>query len=108
MITARFDAFSIGCTIKSLLTLKKFMAEKEIGKVVHYFDKASVAVVKLLSPVSVGDTIKIKKGEDEFTDTVESMQIEHESITSAKAGEEAAIKISQKTKEGAVVYKLEK
>lgn len=83
------------------------MTEKEIGKVVHYFDKASVAVVKLSSPLSVGDTIKIKKGESEFTDTVESMQIEHEPTTSAQIGQEVAIKISQKTKENAVVYKVE-
>ncbi|KKS25825.1 MAG: hypothetical protein UU84_C0036G0001, partial [Candidatus Yanofskybacteria bacterium GW2011_GWC2_41_9] len=30
------------------------MAEKEIGKVVHYFDKAGVAVVKLSGSVAVG------------------------------------------------------
>ncbi len=83
------------------------MAEKEIGKVVHYFDKAGVAVVKLSGSVSTGDALKIKKGENEFTDIVESMQIEHEPVMSAQSGQEVAIKVSQKTKEGAVVYKVE-
>jgi putative protease len=83
------------------------MAEKEIGTVVHYFDKARVAVVKLTSSVSTGDAIKIKKGDNEFTDIVESMQIEHEPIMRAERGQEVAIKISQKTKEGATVYKVE-
>ena len=83
------------------------MAEKEIGKVVHYFDKAGVAVVKLSGSLAVGDAIKIAKGDNEFTDIVESMQIEHETITSAQAGQEVAVKISQKTKEGAQVFKVE-
>ena len=83
------------------------MAEKEIGKVVHYFDKAGVAVVKLSGSLAVGDAIKIAKGDNEFTDIVESMQIEHEPITSAQAGQEVAVKISQKTKEGAQVFKVE-
>jgi len=83
------------------------MAEKEIGKVIHYFDKLGVAVVKLAGSISVGDAIKVKKGGDEFTDIVESMQVEHEPVTSAQAGQEVAIKISQKTKEGAAIFKVE-
>ena len=46
-------------------------------------------------------------GPKEFEETVDSMQIEHENIQSAKKGDEIAIKISGKTKEGAVVYKVE-
>lgn len=59
------------------------MADKEIGKVVHFFDKASVAVVKLSSSLKIGDEVKIKKGDNEFTDKVESMQIDHESVISS-------------------------
>ncbi len=81
--------------------------EKLIGKVTHYFDRAMVMVVKLEDKIAVGDKIKIKKGEEEFEETVESMQIEHEGIQKAKAGDEVAIKISQATKEGAEVYKIE-
>jgi len=83
------------------------MAEKEIGKVIHYFDKAGVAVIKLSDALAAGDTVKIKKGEEEFTEIISSMQIEHEPLQSAKVGNEVAVKISQKTKEGAVVYKIE-
>ena len=83
------------------------MPEKEIGKVVHYFDKAGVAVVKLSGSIAVGDAIKIRKGENEFTDIVQSMQIDHEPVTSAQFGQEVAVKISQKTKEGASVSKVE-
>jgi len=80
---------------------------KPIGKVIHYYDKLGVAVVRLSGSLATGDAIKIKKGESEFTDIVESMQVEHAPVMSAQAGQEVAIKISQKTKEGASVSKVE-
>lgn len=83
------------------------MEEKLIGKVTHYFDKAMVMVVKLEETIAAGDKIKIKRGDEEFEETIESMQIEHEAVENAKAGDEVAIKISQATKEGAEVYKIE-
>lgn len=83
------------------------MEEKLIGKVTHYFDKAMVMVVKLEAGIAVGDKIKIKRGDGEFEETIESMQIEHENIEKAKADDEVAIKISEATKEGAEVYKVE-
>ena len=83
------------------------MAEKSIGKVAHYFDKAMVAVVKLTGNLSTGDSIKVKKGETEFTDVVGSMQIDKEPVSSAKAGMEVAVKISQAAREGAEVFKVE-
>ena len=81
--------------------------EKEIGKVIHYYDKLGVVVVRLSGSLATGDAVKIKKGESEFTDIVESMQVEHAPVMSAQAGQEVAIKISQKTKEGASVSKVE-
>jgi len=81
--------------------------EKEIGKVIHYFDKASVAVIKLSDTLAVGDKVKFKKGEEEFTETISSLQVEHEAIQSGKTGDEVAVKVSQKAKEGTTVYKEE-
>ena len=83
------------------------MAEKEIGKVTHFFDKISVMVVKLTNKISIGDRIKVKRGDEEFEETIESMQVEHENIEKAKKGDEIAIKVSSPTKEGAVVFKVE-
>jgi len=80
--------------------------EKRIGKVTHYFNNAMVAVIKLEGGVAVGDTIKVKRGEDEFEQKVESMQINHENIEKGKKGEEIAIKLDQPTKEGAEIYKI--
>ncbi|KKS79911.1 MAG: hypothetical protein UV54_C0025G0003 [Candidatus Beckwithbacteria bacterium GW2011_GWA2_43_10] len=79
---------------------------KFIGKVAHYFDKAMVIVVKLEDSLSIGDTIKLKKGEEEFDQLVDSIQIEHKNIEKAKKGDEVAIKISRPAKQGAEVYRL--
>lgn len=82
------------------------MADQEIGKVVHYYDKAMVAVVKLKEKIRQGDEIKVVKGDNEIELKVESMQLNHEPITEGKAGEEVAIKLPSATKEGAAVYQL--
>ncbi len=77
---------------------------KKIGTVTHWYDKIGVAVVKLTGPLSKGDKIKVKKGDEEFEDTVSSLQIDHKDVDSAKKGADAAIKISHKAKEGAEVF----
>jgi len=80
---------------------------KLVGEVTHYFGKIGVAVLKLSDTLKVGDQIKIvdKEGE-EFTQTVDSMQIEHENVPEAKAGDLIGLKVIQKVREGCKVYKL--
>ncbi len=80
--------------------------EEEIGKVIHYYDRAGVAVVRLSGALAVGDKIKIVKADREFGDTISSMQVDHKNVSAGQAGEEVAIKISEPTKEGARVIKL--
>lgn len=77
---------------------------KQIGTVTHWYDKIGVAVVKLTGKLSRGDAIKVKKGEEEFTDTVNSLQINHTDVAAAKKGDDAAIKLSERAKEGAGVF----
>ncbi len=81
-------------------------AGKLIGKVTHYFDRVGVAIIDLLEPLNVGDTIRIVGREVDFTQEVESMEVEHEKIKSAKKGDSVGIKVSEKAKDGYQVYKL--
>ena len=81
--------------------------EKKIGKVVHCFDKAMVAVVGLTGKLSVGDAVKFSHGGKEFSQKVNSIQVEHKPVKSGKAGEEVAIKTDEATHEHAEVYKIE-
>ncbi|MGD0203676.1 MAG: translation elongation factor-like protein [Candidatus Bathyarchaeia archaeon] len=77
----------------------------EIGHVTHFFSKISVAVVKLMLPLSVGDRILVKGPSTDFEQTVESMQIEGKSIPRAEGGQNIGLKVVQPAREKDVVYK---
>jgi putative protease len=79
----------------------------KVGKVTHYYDKIGVAVVELTADLAVGDRIKFTRGgEDMFEQTVESIQVEHNKIDSAKKGDTIGLKVDQPVKEGAEIFKL--
>ena len=81
------------------------MAEKKpIGKVIHYYDNISVAIVRLEKKLSVGKTVKFVKGDNVFKQTVESMEIKHGKLTEAKPGDEVGIKVDKTAKEGTLMY----
>lgn len=82
-----------------------YVMEEQIGKVIHFYDKISVAVVRLEKELAVEDMIQIKSKAGDFGQKVDSMQVNHSQVLSAKAGDEVAIKVGQKVKEGDAVYK---
>ena len=77
----------------------------EVGHVSHFFTKINVAVVELSAILAVGDTILIKGPTTDFEQVVESMQIEHENIQKAEAGQSIGLKVEQRVREGDMVYK---
>jgi translation elongation factor EF-1alpha len=84
------------------------MTDFKVGKVTHFYDKIGVAIVELDSDVGVGDHIKfVRGGEDLFEQNIESIQIEHEKIDSAKKGDVIGLKVNQEVKEGAEVFKTQ-
>jgi putative protease len=80
--------------------------EKLIGKVAHFYDKISVAAMKLGDSLRVGDTVRIEGGSVAFTQQIASMQIEHEPVRAAKKGDEVGFKVKQKVREGYRVFKV--
>jgi putative protease len=81
--------------------------EKEIGKVLHYFGHLSVAALKITSGnLKVGDTIHIKGHTTDFTQTIETIQIEHNQVTEAQPGDDIGIKVKDHVREHDVVYKV--
>jgi len=85
------------------------MAKELIGKITHYFDKIGVAVLELSGNLKVGDkiTVETAAGEDSFTQEVSSMQVEHDSVDSAKSGDSVGLKVAQAVKENSKVFKGE-
>jgi putative protease len=82
------------------------MKEERIGVISHYFSHISVAAVNLEGELTVGDTIHIKGHTSDFTQKVDSIQIEHESVNQAKKGDDIGIKVKEHAREHDVVYKL--
>jgi translation initiation factor IF-2 len=83
------------------------MAEEEIGKVTHYFSKAQVAAIEITAgSLRVGDTIHVKGHTSDFTQTVDSMQIEHDSVEEATPGQAVGIKVAEQARVHDVVYKV--
>lgn len=79
--------------------------EKEIGKVTHFFNKISVAVVSLSADLAVNESVHFYDPgrKIDFTQTVTSMQVDHQEVADAKAKSEAAIKVDQPVHEGTVL-----
>ena len=79
--------------------------DKPIGKVVHYYDKLGVAIIDLgKGGLKVGDQVKFKRGDEEFTQEVASLQVEHKDVDSVKKGDSFGLKVDQPTKPGTEVY----
>lgn len=78
-----------------------------IGKVTHYFAKIGVAVIELSAPLAVGDHIRITGHTDEVAQRVDSMQIEHESVQKADAGQSVGLKAASRVHESDIVHKEE-
>lgn len=83
------------------------MAEKEIGKVTHYFSKICVAGIELSDKLAVGDTILIKGATTYFQQKVESMQLDQKNIERGEPGQLIGIKVQDKARAGDTVYKME-
>ncbi len=76
----------------------------KVGVVSHYFGKIGVVAVKLSDVLKVGDKIKIVGTTTDLEDVVKTIQIEHESVSEAGAGEEVGLKINGRAREGDRVY----
>ena len=83
------------------------MGEKEIGKVTYYFGNIGVAGIEISeSALSIGDTIHIKGHTSDFTQTVDSMELDGEAIQQASAGQCIGIKVIEHAREHDTVYKV--
>jgi putative protease len=82
------------------------MEEKEIGKITHYYGNISVGIIELQDTLKVGDTIHIKGHSEDFTQPIDSMEIEHAKVQEAKAGDVIGIKVIQKIHPHDKVFKV--
>ncbi|MFQ6098254.1 MAG: hypothetical protein ACE5O2_11070 [Armatimonadota bacterium] len=74
--------------------------EKVVGKVTHYFGRIEVGAIELTDTLRVGDTVRFKGSTTDFTQTVDSMQIENEAVQEATAGQVIGVKVAERVREG--------
>jgi len=82
------------------------MTEKELGRVTHFYDKLSVAIIKLAAPLKVGEEIEIKGATTDFRQKVESLQFDYQDVETGKKGQEIGIKVKDKVREGDAVFRV--
>lgn len=78
---------------------------KELGKVTHFYDKISVAIIDLSDKLVVGETVRVKGHTTDFEQAIDSMEVDHASVEDAKKGDVIGVKVSEKVREGDRVYR---
>ena len=79
--------------------------ETEKGEVMTYYANIGVAAVELSGSVKVGDTIIFRGFTTDLEQKVDSIQIEHDSVQEAKAGDQIGVKVPGKVRKNDRVYK---
>jgi translation elongation factor EF-1alpha len=85
---------------------QKQRKEVEIGEIMHFFPHVNAAVIKLKAALAQGDTVHIKGHTTDFEEPVTSMQVDNQSISSAKKGDEVGLLVKEKVRKGDIVYKI--
>jgi putative protease len=82
------------------------MGEVEIGRVTRYFGKVGVAAIEVhAGDLRMGDTIRIRGKTTDFSQSVESMEVEHQPVQTAVPGQVVGVKVRERVREHDLVYK---
>lgn len=83
------------------------MHEQLVGTVTHYYGHPHVAAVTLTDgTLTVGEDIHIVGHTSDFTQRVESMEINHAPVAKARPGESVGIRVLDHAREHDKVYRV--
>jgi hypothetical protein len=76
--------------------------------VTHYYSHLSVAAVQLEpgSKLCVGDVIRIQGHTTDFTQKVDSLEVNHTAVTEVAPNDDFGLKVVEHAREHDVVYKM--
>lgn len=83
------------------------MSEVKVGTVSHYYGNIGVAGIELDDEIRVGDTIHVLGHTSDFTQTVDSIEIDHERVDSARPGDSIGIALVEKARVHDEVFRIE-
>jgi putative protease len=79
----------------------------QVGVVVNFYAKPSVAAIKVTSgSIKKGDLLKYKGHTTDFTEEVASIEINNQPVEEAKANDLIGIKVKERVRENDKVYKV--
>ena len=83
------------------------MPEEQVGLIVKFFAKPSVAAIEVKSgSIKKGDLLRYSGHTTDFTEPVVSLEIDNQSVEEVKAGQMVGIKVKERVREGDKVYKV--
>ena len=77
-----------------------------MGEVTHYFPHVRAAAIKLKAPLSLGDNVGIKGHTTDFSQAVNSLQIDRQPIATGKKGQEVGLLVVSRVRRRDAVYKI--
>ena len=79
---------------------------EQIGKVDGFFAHPSVAILDLTATLKVGETIYLKGHTTDFQQVVESMEVDHQPVQEATAGQSVGLKVRDRCRKHDAVFRL--
>jgi U32 family peptidase len=82
------------------------MEEIVVGKVIKYYSKINIAVIKLSDNVNTGDLLHFRGIITDFEQKIDSIELDKNKIDLAKKGQEIGIKVNEKVYENDEVLRI--
>lgn len=83
------------------------MAEDQVGIIVNFYAKPSVAALKVThGMIKKGDLLRYKGHTTDFTEVVARLEIENQPVEKAQAGDVVGVKVKMRVREKDKVYKI--
>ncbi|MBN1573141.1 MAG: translation elongation factor-like protein [Deltaproteobacteria bacterium] len=79
--------------------------EVKVGEIVKFFAKPSVAAIKVTEGIKVGDELHYRGATTDFTEVVESMEVDNKKVAEAATGSLVGIKVGERVRPGDTVLK---
>ena len=79
---------------------------ERVGTVSHYFDEPQVGAIDLEETIEVGDVLRFSGHTTDFQQPITSMEVDHQSVELAGPGDEVAVKVEERVREGDEVYRV--
>ena len=83
-------------------------AEQRIGAVTHYYSHLLVVAMQLEpgTTLRVGDVIHIRGHTTDFTQKVESLEVDHAPVTEVRPNDDFGLRVVEHAREHDIVYKV--